>query len=140
MFEKKVNIELSDSYVDIKKFLLTLKDYGDDYNFVLLHCYAHIKNEEIYLEIDKDIYEHVVIYEGKNFFDAVDQYFFMMKKGAILAYKKDEIPNIKMTDFIDSYDDFNTFKKQIEEYVKTNEMKPEFYILSTGENADLYIK
>ena len=87
-------------YTEIKPILDNLPDNGDDYNYVLIHCYAHIKNAEIYFEIDKDIYLNIVTYVGKEFSKAVDQYFFQMKLGAILAYKKNEEPiDLHLSDF-----------------------------------------
>lgn len=129
------NLELINEYVDIQSFLETLDNYGDEYDFLLIHCYAHIKNEEIYLEIDKDIYEHVIIYEGKNFYDAVKQYFFMLKRGAILIYKKNTYPTVKMEFFKDSFDDFETFEKEIDSFAKSS--KAFAYIKSDSKSAVL---
>ena len=131
MSEKTIHLKLKDSYIDIKEILDSLSDKGNEYDYVLLHCYAHIKNEEIYLEIDKDIYEHVVIYEGKNFHDAVSQYFFMLKRGCILAYRKGEYPNLRLNDFVDSYDDYPTFISEIKELAKRT--KPIFTIESDSD-------
>lgn len=136
MSDTITKLSLVDGYTDIQSILESLPNDGDDYDYVLLHCYAHIKNEEIFLEIDKDIYEHVVIYEGHHFLDAVRQYFFTLKIGAILAYKKGSYPNLRMTDFVDSYDDFATFQKEVESLaVKT---KPIFYLLTDGKESNLH--
>ncbi len=136
MSDKKINLSLKDSYIDIKDVLNLLPDQGDEYDYVLLHCYAHIKNEEIYLEIDKDIYEHVVIYEGRNFMDAVTQYFFMLKRGCILAYEKGTYPDIRMNDFTDSFDDYDLFIREIEDLVKKT--APVFYIKSDSIHGEIH--
>lgn len=114
--------------IDLLPILENIYDSIDEYSFLLLHCYAHIKNAEIYYEIDKDIYEHVIIYEGIEFLHSVKQYSFTFNSGAILAYKKGQVPIVKMIDFKDPNDDYNVFIKDLE---KLN--KPEFMIVGDKE-------
>ena len=118
-------------YFDLEPFLNSLNNQGDDYDFVLIHCYAHIKNGEIYYEIDKDIYEHIIIYEGREFYHAVSQYCFKMKKGAILAYQKGHAPFLKLDAYQDPYDDYDTFAMQIRDLIN-KEDQPAFGLLADG--------
>ncbi len=129
---KRINLTLKEGYLDMESFLNTFGDAIEEYDFLLLHCYAHIKNEEIYLEIDKDIYEHVVIYEGRNFLDAVKQYFFTLKRGIILGYKKGEYPIVRMNQFVNSYDDYDSFKKDVLPLL-TNPSHSPVFLLSNDE-------
>ncbi len=134
---KRINLTLKEGYLDMESFLLSFGDAISDYDFLLLHCYAHIKNEEIYLEIDKDIYEHVVIYEGRNFLDAVKQYFFTLKRGIILGYKKGEYPIVRMNEFVNSYDDFDAFRKDVLPLLKDKRHSPVFLLSDDEKQAYL---
>lgn len=130
-------LPLKEGYVDVIDLLNRLPGFGKGFDFLLLHCYAHIKNEEIYLEIDKDIYEHVVIYEEKNFYDAVKQYFFQLKRGAILVYPHQDFPDLKMDMFTDSFNDFESFKKECDTLLENGRHVPCFAIYSDSEKAEI---
>ncbi len=130
-------LSLHEGYVEVIDLLKKLPGFGEDFDFVLLHCYAHIKNEEIYLEIDKDIYEHVVMYEGKNFYDAVKQYFFQLKRGAILVYHHGDFPNLKMDMFTDSFADYEKFTSECEDLLENGRHSPCFAIYSDSRKAEV---
>ncbi len=134
---KRINLSLKEGYLDMESFLLSFGDAIENYDFLLLHCYAHIKNEEIYLEIDKDIYEHVVIYEGRNFLDAVKQYFFTLKRGIILGYRKGDYPIVKMNEFVNSYDDYPAFKNDVDKLIGDKQHSPVFLLSDDEENPYL---
>ncbi len=137
MTEFKLNAK---PYTEIEPILASLPSQGDDYDYLLIHCYAHIKNAEIYYEIDKDIYMHIVTYVGNEFFNAVKQYFFKMKLGAILAYKKNEAPkNLHLSDFSDPWDDYSKFKDEIDSLILSREKKPSFVLLFDGETAKVLL-
>jgi len=122
-----------DKYLDLKPILSSLPDQGDDFDFVLIHCYAHIKNGEIYYEIDKDIYEHIIVYEGKEFYHAVNQYCFEMMKGAILAYPKGKAPFLKLDAYVDPYDDYPMFESQMNDLI-IKDNNASFALISDGKD------
>lgn len=130
-------LNIQNNLLNIEEILSQLPDCGKEYDFLLLQCYCHIKNEEIYFEIDKDIFLHDIIYEGTAFYDAVKQYSFELQRGCILAYKNKDYPILKMDDFADSFDDFETFEKQMRILFQDRTHKPAFLILFDSKKAEI---
>ncbi len=133
----ELTLNTNNGLLNIENILSQLPGHGREYDFLLLQCYCHIKNEEIYFEIDKDIYLHDVIYEGTAFYDAVKQYSFELQRGCILAYQHKDYPILKMSDFMDSYDDFPAFEKQMRTLFLDQKHKPSFLILFDSKEAEI---